>query len=344
MASAGNFRRVVKRVNGGILMQRVALIGAGGMGNTHIASYSMMSRVQLVAVVDSEIDKAAELAETYSVESYSSMEDMLATCDVDVVDICTPTPSHFDLIAIAASAGKHVICEKPLARSVSQAQEAVHLCEEAGVRLFPAQVLRWFHAFRKLHDMLEEGVVGKPIIVRTTRGGGPPKPGSWFNDYKQSGGVAFDLIIHDYDWLRWCFGRVKRVYAKGLYEAGLPIDYALVTLRFESGVIAHVEGNWAGQSLFRAGVEVAGDNGLIDFMNIDSNALSVTLRQENGTETTYFESPTAKNPYYLELEHFINCLETGTDSEVTAEDGLEAVRIAEAAVRSICTGEPVAIA
>lgn len=325
-------------------MQKVALIGAGTMGRTHAAAYVKMPGAQLVAVCDERAEAADAAAESYSCAAYYKIETLLAEAEADVIDVCTPTPSHLDVIKKAAAAGRNVICEKPLARTTGQAMEAVRVCKEAGVRLFVAHVLRWFPEFRKLHDLVCSGAVGDVAMVRTARCGGSP-PG-WFADPKLSGGVVLDLIIHDFDWLRWTFGAAQRVYALGLSDAAKTgKDHALVTIRFENGVIAHVEGSWSRPGGFETSVEIAGSAGLLSFSSSESAPLTMQIKSPEGEQTgvTVPESPTGTDPYYRELEHFIGCLENGAEPEVTAEDGMEAVRLAEGALRSIATDRPVVL-
>ena len=329
-------------------MQRVAVIGAGTMGRVHSEAYMQIPNAELVAVCDTNQEAAETLASKHNVKAFMSMNALLAGVELDVIDICTPTHTHLEYIKAAAAAGKNICVEKPLARTTGQALEAVRVCDEAGVALFVAHVLRWFPEFKKMHDLVQAGAVGQPVIVRTSRCSAHPRGSDdWFADAKRSGGVALDMIIHDYDWLRWCFGKVRRVYARGLCDSKVPLtDYALVTLRFESGVIAHVEGNWARPGGFIVNVEVAGTGGLLSFSNQESVPLTIELKAkgEEAAGVTVPESPTSVSPYYMELEHFINCLEEGRKPDVSPEDGLEAVRIGEAALRSIATNRPVALA
>jgi predicted dehydrogenase len=326
-------------------MQKVAVIGGGTMGRTHAGAYAKMPNAELVAICDIAPEAAEALAGKHSVPAFSSLDKALAEVEIDVVDVCTPTSTHLEWIKAAAAKGKNICSEKPLGRTTGQAMEAVRVCEEAGVTLFIAHVVRWFPEFRKLHDLIAAGTVGDVAIVRTSRAG--TFPGGWFADAKMSGGVVLDLTIHDFDWLQWCFGKVRRVYARGLYESHVNgADYALVTLRFECGVIAHVESCWARPSGFETSVEVAGSKGLLSFSSKDSTPLTVELKAKVGAETGVIvpESPTSVDPYYLELEHFITCLEEGRTPDVTPQDGLNAVRVGEAALRSITTGQPVALA
>lgn len=329
-------------------MQKVAVIGAGKMGAMHAKAYAAMPNAELVGVCDSRLDAAEELAGTYSTRAFPAIEQALNEAEVDVVDICTPTPTHLDYIKAAAAAGKHICCEKPLARSISQAMEAARICEEAGVTLFVAQVLRWFPEYRRLKELIASGCIGDTVEVRVSRGG-KPRSGvdNWFGNKQMSGGVVLDLLVHEFDWLRWCYGSVRRVYAKGLYNSHIPgIDYALVTLKFDNGVIAHVEGNWARPSGFVTSVEVAGTGGLLSFRSTESKALVIERKCQDSECAEDITPPSMAlvDPYYQELAHFINCVEEGRQPDVTPEDGIEAVRICEAALRSITTGEPVTLA
>ena len=329
-------------------MQRVAIIGAGAMGRTHAKAYAAIPNAEVVAVCDTRLDAAEELAKAHSAHAFAGIEQALQEAEVDVVDICTPTPTHLEHIKAAAAAGKQISCEKPLARSISQAMEAAKVCKEAGVILFVAHVLRWFPEYRRLREIITSGAIGETVEVRTSRGGMlHGGTDNWFTNWQMSGGAVLDLIIHDFDWLRWCYGSVRRVYAKGLYNARVPgKDHALVTLRFDSGVIAHVEGNWARPDRFVTSVEVAGTQGLLSFSNTESVPLVIKRRSTDGiiTDNSVPDILAVKDPYYLELEHFIGCLEEGKTPDVTAKDGVEAVRISEAALRSITTGEPVTLA
>lgn len=329
-------------------MQRVAVIGAGAMGRRHADVYAALPNAELVAICDPRTEVAEEAAKALSARAFASVEELISKADVDVIDICTPTPTHLDCIKTAAAAGKHVSCEKPLARSVGEAMEAADVCRQAGVTLFVAHVVRWFPEYRRIKELVQSGAIGDTVEIRTSRGGKAPQgAGNWFANLQLSGGAVLDLIVHDFDWLRSVYGPVRRVYAKGLYNSGIPnTDYALVTLRFENGVIAHVEGNWARPSGFVTSVEVAGTKGLLEFKNTESAPLVIELKTPDGTQSG-IQSPNccaAKDPYYLELEHFITCVDEGKTPDVTGQDAIEAVRIAEAALRSITTGEPVALA
>ncbi|NNU88079.1 Gfo/Idh/MocA family oxidoreductase [Geobacillus sp. MR] len=328
-------------------MQKVLLIGAGTMGKVHAKAYSEMDKAQLVGIVDSNQDKANELAEEVGTAAFYTFDEAMEKLkNIDVIDICLPTYFHKEYVKRAADAGKHVICEKPLARDLQEAREMITYCREKNVNLFVGHVVRFFPEYQKAKALLETGAIGKPAVVRTSRGGAFPTGWSdWYADFQKSGGLVLDLLIHDFDYLRWCFGEVERVYAKRISpREDLRLDYALVTLRFKNGVIAHVEGTWAHDG-FAYKFEISGTKGIVDCDSTKAVPITTMVRtSDEGTAGVPVpESPLKKNPYFLELEHFLSCIETGDTPLVTSEDAYKAMEIAFAALQSIETGKPVTL-
>lgn len=335
-------------------MYKVAIAGAGGMAEVHARAYCRIANAEIAGIMDIRDEAARRVGDACGCAAYTDFERMLEETKPDVVDVSVPTPFHLDYVRRALAAKpKGIVVEKPMARTVAECDEMTRLCGEAGVPLFVAHVLRWFPEFATARSQVLSGAVGEPVVVRTRRGG--PFPRGWDNWYGKtamSGGVLLDLIIHDFDWLLWTFGPVQRVYAKGLAartDAPQEVDkdYALVTLRFQSGVVAHVEGTWADPGGFKANFENAGTEGLLESaftmlpMPPFVSALESpdTARQSVPTP----ESPLAVSPYQLELEHFLVCLETGRAPDVLPADGLAAVRVAEAAAESVRTGRVITI-
>lgn len=324
-------------------MLRVGVVGVGTMGRTHAAAYTKLPNAQLIGFYDAAADAAQKVASQFGVQAFPSYEALLQA--VDVVDICTPTPTHLELVLKAAEAGKHILCEKPLGRTLPQCEQMIEAANRAGVTLMPAQVLRFFPEFKQARDLVLAGAVGKPAAIRTRRGGPYPRAANdWYADFEQSGGPILDMVIHDFDWLRWTFGEVERVFAKALTFKGLDhIDYALITLRLRSGAIAHVEANWADPSGFKVDFEIAGDAGMIAFDSRFAMPLVVARREAagGGGGVAVPESPLAEDPYFLEIKHFVDSVAAGQPPSITAEDGMKAVEIALAAIESVQTGKVV---
>jgi UDP-N-acetylglucosamine 3-dehydrogenase len=335
-------------------MFRVAIVGAGGMAGVHAGCYSKMGNAQIVGIYDIRPDAAQTLADRHSAKAFGDFVGMLTETRPDVVDVCCPTPWHREYVCAAAERAAEVgiqgiSVEKPMGRTLKDCDAMIAACELAGIPLFVAQVVRFFPEFAQAKAAVDGGAVGKPAAVRTRRGGAMPRAwNDWYANEEWSGGCILDLMVHDFDWLRWTFGEVERVFAKRTGGKTLPeSDFALVTLRFQSGVIAHVEGSWSDPSGFRVAFEIAGDAGLLE-LNFNQplsppfrKALRETQTEKVGVALP--ESPNNTDPYFLELAHFLACLESGTALSITPQEGRAAVEIALAALESAATGKAITL-
>jgi len=327
---------------------RVGIIGAGAMGEQHAAGWAN-TEAKLVGVVSAHPDHAAKLAESCGATVYDSLGQMLP--HVDVLDICVPTDLHHEFTAQAAKAHKHVICEKPIARTLADGQDMIAVCQREGVRLFIAQVVRFFPQYRQVHDAVAGGKIGKPSVIRLTRVGYKPQKqlDNWFVDFPRSGGVLLDMLVHDYDYARWLAGDVERVYARCSPgdDPSVPIgDYAQVLLRFRGGAIAHVEGGWAyPPGLFRTKIEVAGDGGLIEWTSDSTTPYIAHLKAGPGEvpEVGLPLSPLAEDPYTAEIRHFYDAVVNDKPFSVSPADALLGVQIGLAAIESARNGQAVTI-
>jgi predicted dehydrogenase len=322
---------------------RIGLVGAGFMGGVHLNAYAAIPEVEVVGVADARIEAAVAGAKLVGARTYASYEELAAAEDVEVIDVCLPTAFHRDLALRAAGEGKHVILEKPIARTIEDAQEILEAFSGDGPRLFVGHVVRFFPEYVGIKEKIEAGDLGTVGVVRTSRRS-PFLLGwnDWYADWRVSGGVLLDLVIHDFDFLRWALGEVERVYARGMLGREYNrLDYALVTLRFESGAIAHVEGHWGYPGPFNFSIEVAGSDALITLDSTEPAALE--LIGEAPAQGEVPDLASGKSPYELELEHFVHCIATGEEPIVQARDACEALRIGLAATESVLTGEPVTL-
>ncbi|MFS0823272.1 Gfo/Idh/MocA family protein [Bacillus sp. 1P02SD] len=321
-------------------MQNVLLIGAGTMGKEHASSYYDMEDVRVVGIVDTRIDQAQQIIGEHDAKNFQTLEEAVNILEqIDVIDVCVPTFLHKEYVLKAADYGIDVICEKPLAYTLEDAREMIDYCEKKNVKLFVGHVVRFFPQYAKAKELVAKGSIGDIGVVRTRRGGHFPAGWSdWYSDHTKSGGVILDLIIHDFDFLRWNFGEVERVFAK----EHLDHDYAIVTLVFKSGVIAHVEGSWRHQT-FSTQFEFAGKSGIIEYDSLKEEPVLLSIKQsvdkKSGVEVP--KSPLKKSPYFIELKHFLKCMKTNETPIVTAEDAYKAMEISVAALQSIKTGLPV---
>ncbi|WP_169082359.1 Gfo/Idh/MocA family protein [Paenibacillus sp. PL91] len=321
---------------------KVVVLGCGGLGQIHANIYSKLEGVELTGVCDLQTELADNISAQTGAPAFYSFEHMLENAEFDAISITLPSYLHKEYTLLAAKARKHVICEKPIALSLEDADEMINGCKTNGVRLFIGHVVRFFPEYASLKESLDSGAIGRACVSHASRVG--PHPGDakpWYKDHERSGGVIVDLMIHDLDFLRWTMGEVKSVYAMQYQNEQL--EYALATLQFENGSIANVEANWGFPGPFHTKAEIAGNAGVVMTNSLKSSSLQIHKHPSGETAPTVSipESPAFKSPYALELEHFIECIREGTEAIVTASDAYKALELAHAALESARTGKPV---
>lgn len=325
---------------------KVGIVGVGFMGSTHASGWAA-TPAQITGFTAETEAEAADLAGQYHAQVYPDLDAMLPA--VDVLDICSPTHLHHEMILKAAAAGKHIVCEKPLARTFGQARQAVEACKKAGVQLLVAHVVRFFPEYALTQSAVAHGQIGRPAVLRLQRGSYRPKKpaGNWFLDEAKSGGILMDLMIHDYDYARWIAGEVETVSARRVTEhhPEAPVDYGLVILSHTSGAISHIAGSWAyPPPAFITRFEIAGDRGLIEFDSEATAPIHNLILKTGGSDAPDVglpASPVSESPYTTQLKEFYAALADGKPARVHATDGLAAVQIAEAAIQSSHSGQPV---
>ncbi len=317
-------------------MLSVAICGAGGLGTRHAENFRAIPETQVTLVYDVVEDAAAALAEKVGAR-VATEEGELFGDDVDVLVVTTPTPLHSYYTLKAAEAEKHVLCEKPMCRTLEQGEAMLEAVLDSGITFMVGHVLRWFPQYARANALITAGEIGEVGVARTSRiNTMPAGSGNWFQDYALSGGCTLDMTIHDFDWLLWTFGPAERVYSVGAQRQMPPLDYGLTTIRFESGAIAHAEGSWADTGAFRTSFDVAGSDGLLRHDSTQMSTLTIQRRagEEGRAAVQVPASPAAKSPYMMEDEHFVQCIITGEEPTVTVDEALDAVDLALAALRS----------
>jgi len=312
-----------------------------------------IAEAQLVVIVDADQTLARRRADESGVTHvFDSIEAALSGADFDAVCIATPTFTHASIVIAAAQAGKHILCEKPMALTLDEADAMIAAACQADVVLQIGFMRRFDPAFRAAKEQIEAGAIGDPIVVRTlTRG--PGLPPRWACDPATSIGMLAEVNSHDFDTIRWLSGsEFARVYAEtatfkalGL-EAEFPgfYDTAVVTTRLVNGRLGIIDGCCPVGYGYDARAEVLGTTGVLFIGEVRERAL-VRCTREDGVVTKQF-SAWAKRfeaGYLAEDEHFINCVLTGEPPLVSGEDGRQALAGVLAATRSIQTGAPVSL-
>jgi predicted dehydrogenase len=328
---------------------RIGVIGLGMMGRTHIEAYDHIEGAQLVAIADIDPKRAAgdfsgvwsnidtsnkQQLDMSRIKGYTDPRKLIKSPDVDVVDICVPTPDHPKLAVAALKAGKHVLCEKPLARTAREGKRIVAAAKNAKGFFMPAMCIRFWPAYAWLKNAVAESTYGAVRSATFRRLGSPPP--NWFLDGKQSGGALLDLHVHDVDFVNWVFGKPTSVYSRGYTEVTGAIDHVVTQYAYDDVPLVVTEGGWAFQGGF---------NFRMDFI---VNFESATVAFENnklmlsraGKADEIHVDPAMG--YQKELEYFLSCVRGNQcPTVVTAADALESVRIIEAELKSIQRGKPV---
>lgn len=315
------------------------------MGRVHAKAWQAIAGAQLIGLVDTDPEALNALENDTGVPGYRNLDAALRDLDADIVDICLPTHLHRTTAESLFSAGKHVICEKPLAPTLEDAKAMMDAAKAAQRKLLVGHVVRFFPVYQQARQLILDQALGQIGTVKTFRGGGYPHGWQdWYGDPAKSGTLATDLLIHDIDFLLWCLGPITRVYAKSLAgHIDSAADHILASLRFDSGVIAQVEGTWAYPKGFSYGFEIAGSEGLIHFDSAEKAPIRTLLRSSSQTSALVEipENPMAVSPYQSQLAQFLTVIAEDATPVVTAQDGYDALVISMAIRDSIQSGQAI---
>lgn len=333
----------------------IGLVGCGFMGVTHAKAYRKIPGARIAAICDAvRLPEDGVLATVGNVgdsdpvrldmsvvKAYKDFNELLKNPEVDLIDLCVPTGLHPQLAIAALQAGKHVVCEKPMARTSALARDMVNAAKAAKGFFMPAMCMRFWPGWSWLKQVIDAGTYGKVYSARFRRMSEPP---GWskaqFLNGQQSGGALLDLHIHDADIVQFCFGRPKSVFATGYTKLSGAIDHVVAQYEVASGAIVHAEGSWAMAPGFGFSMTytVNFEHATADF-DIARGADALKLMKDGKTEIITGDG---SDGYQGELGHIVECIQTGRPpSVVTGQDGLSAVEICEAEERSIASRQPV---
>ena len=300
----------------------VAVIGTGFWGRNHARVFSELPNTELVAVCDMNRERMKSISEKFEVEGYVKSGKMLKREDIEAVSICTWATKLAGEAAKALKAGKHVFVEKPMADTIKNAKRIVDLAQKNGCRLTVGFIERFNPGVQRVKDAIEKGEIG--TIVSATA-----KRVSQWPERIGDVGVVKDTAIHDIDVMRYIFAQDPiAVYAKaGNLKHKKFEDYAQIMLTFEGGKTAFLEANWLTPYKIR-NLSVTGSEAMI---HLDYLTQEITIETAGRSLTPRHAW---EEPLKLELQHFADCMLNDREPLVTGYDGLKALQIAEAALKS----------
>ena len=273
-------------------------------------------------------------------------EDVFSAADVDAVFICSSTNTHAEFMIRAAKAGKHIFCEKPIDTEVAKINEALAEVAKAGVKLQVGFVRRFDRSHKAVRDVVASGKLGAPYVVKVTSRdpAGPP-----MSYVAVSGGIFTDMMIHDFDMAMFLAGSdVTEVYAMGtslvdkrIGEAG-DVDTAIVTLTFANGALGVIDNSRRAAYGYDQRVEVLCEKGAVqDNNHLENEAFISTAESVESAKPTYFFLERYNDAFVAEVKAFVDAVLNDKEVPVGGKDGLEPVRIAIAAKKSLKEGRPV---
>ena len=332
---------------------QVCLVGAGRAAKVHANSLTHhVPGGRLAAVVDVDAQVLNALADQAGVEKrFGTLEEALEWSAFEAVVVTTPTFTHASLAITAAKAGKHILLEKPMALNLDECDAILETVSSHGVLLQLGFMRRFDPEFMAANERIQAGEIGQPMMIKSLTHG-PGLPPAWARDLKTSNGNLAEVNSHDWDSLRWLMGsNYERVYVETANFKGKAAgvtsenfyDNALVTVRFESGALGSISSICPCNYGYDARVEIVGEKGIMLIGDLRNQAIVVCTDRNQGLVTPV-HSTWAKRfekGYIGEMQHFIECIQTGAQPRVGGEDGRWAVAGVLAATRSFLEVRPV---
>lgn len=316
-------------------MLNVAIIGSGDTLIEHANTWSNLHSAAITGIVD--IDNGQTQHELEHLKSvYVNNIEEIALEKVDVVDICVPVQNRAEWAERVAAQNLPVMCDMPLGQTLEETMSVVSICKEKDVHCYLGNPFHYAPVFTNAQTEVKNGAIGNTGVIRLAAQAAHP------------GGVAdifTELGVNLFAWAIETFDDVVRVTAKHAQKTsktGFPVEYAVITLRMNSGAIVHVELSWAGESNPRLSFELTGDKGMISYDSRDNDPIHVD-RFAGTNEEVENDMVLTKSVSERRMEHIVTCIKTDAPSDINSATVLSAMHVAGAASESAKTGEPVSI-
>ena len=348
---------------------RVGIVGCGAISRNHLEAFAALDNVLMVGVCDVDPERASATARTWGVPHAVTSVDELLNLDLDIISVCTPHPTHEDVVLRAAAAGVNVLCEKPIATQLESAERMVAACNEAGVQLGVLFQRRFWPASQKIRAAIDDGTLGRAIMAQCSvmlhRAPDYYNRDAWRGTWEtDGGGVLTSQAVHQIDLLQWYLGDVAEVYGKvNTYRHGDYIeveDSATAVITFTSGAMATLEASTAVSPNLGIQLRVTGETGAsasltefpegsdgrLDLWAVGERIVVEPVHPEGVEPNVDLSSINSQLiPFHkLQVQDFVQALENGTEPAITGDDALKSLRILLAIYESSRTGQPVRFA
>ncbi len=321
----------------------LGLIGCGGMGSDLARNAQRLEHANVAVVSDLDEKRARTLAEEVKSTYYLDYAALLARDDIDAVMIASPPFMHRQMVEAAAEAGKHILCEKPMAPTLGDCDAMIAAVTEAGVKFQIGHVCRYHGTHAKVQSLVAGGDYGEPttmVVWRTGGGWGDNHP-EWRYKLSESGGTLMEVNAHEIDFMRFVCGDVAKVSAVGGSFVEKRLDYpdvTLVSLQFTSGAVGFLQSGNA-SAIGGYGGRIDCSEGSVDFPRFWGGDATIDVKRFDGElEKVSIGDLDFETPVRAELRAFVDAVLNDTETPITTADGRAIVEVALAAYRSIEEG------
>ncbi|TRZ38973.1 gfo/Idh/MocA family oxidoreductase [Niallia circulans] len=328
---------------------KIGVIGCGSIAqHRHLQEYSWNKAVEIVAVCDINEERALEIGKEYSAKAYTDYKELLADKDIDAVSVCTPNYLHAPISIDALNAGKHVLCEKPMATSSEEAAQMIEAAEKNGKKLMIGHNQRFVKSHQKARELIQSGAVGKIYSFRSAFGHGGPE--QWSVDGKESWffqkekafiGAMGDLGVHKTDLLRYVLGEefvevgaFVETNAKDFADVD---DNAVCVLKTESGIIGTLAASWAYTSKEDNSTVIYGEKAILRLE--DHPQYSLIVQYATGEIVNYELGKIQSNDAGGQdatgvIDHFVSSIVSDTEPLITGAEGKKSLEVILGAIKS----------
>ncbi|MGD9093288.1 MAG: Gfo/Idh/MocA family oxidoreductase [Anaerolineales bacterium] len=322
---------------------QVGLLGCGGFAATLIAPFNEFKDAEIAAVYNRTYSKAEKLGRELGVPSFSSYEVLLQNDNVDGVLINTSHDQHYPMALAAAAAGKHIYCEKPMALTVEECQGMIDAAGQHGVKLFVGHVARLLPLFKRVKQLIDEGIIGKPVAAAMTNYL-PVKRLGWWTSRSLSGGLLHSPASHEVDYLNFLFGEASSVYAEAAPQILQHLDYEdtmFVNIQYKNGAIGSVAASLCSIFPVQLG-NIVGEYGGLQYDMYSPEGGLIEYQCASGEKIKEVIGDFGIHEgVRCELRNFIDWVLYDAQPLLTADGGLRTVEIIQAAYQSVASGQPI---
>lgn len=331
-------------------MVKIGIIGAGRIGKVHAKAASNLNGAKIIWLADPIAPDLEETAKSMGIEKTSkNYKDILNDKEVDAIFICTPTDTHYTISMEALNFGKHVFCEKPVDLELGRVKDVKDLVAKTGKKYMVGFNRRFDHNFMAIKENIDKGLIGKLELIQITSRDPEPPPISYV---KVSGGLFCDMMIHDFDMVRYLSSsNPKSVTAIGdalvnpkIKTEGNDIDTAIVSIELENGALAVITNSRRASYGYDQRAEVHGELGALSCSNDTSNTLVISSKDGIiHDKPLYFFLERYLNAYKMEIEIFVDSIINNKETPVTIEEAYQSLLLAKAAQKSLIENRKVYI-